>query len=177
MRVDARGDAQQHLLAQRARGGLLGQGDQLVAVVHDEAAHAPVKRVGDVRVGLAVAVVVDLLRRKARGQSRADLAGGDRVDPQSLLGHDAVDLPEGGGLARIKRQRVLTEGVAEGRAVHPAVAADAILVHQIQRRAVGVRQRVHALAGEEQRAVGGAGDVLTKHEGPSLYMVFINLAR
>ena len=75
VRVDARRDAQQHLLALSRRGRLLGQGDQLVAVVHDEAAHAFFEREGDVRVRLAVAVVVDPLRRIARGEGRADLAG------------------------------------------------------------------------------------------------------
>ena len=168
VRVDARGDAQQDLLPQAARLGRLAQGDQLVTVVHDEAAHAAIERESDVPVRLAVAVVIDVLRREARRERRGDLAGGDRVDAEALLGHDAVHPLEGGGLARVERQRVRAEARAHGLAVHPAVLADAVLVHQIQRRAVAVRQITDRLPGKAQRSVRVSADIVTEHGDPSL---------
>jgi hypothetical protein len=137
-------------------------GDKVV--VDDETAHPLFDGIADIGVGLAVAVEPDPLRREARGQRRVDLPRGHRVHAHALLGHDAVHLLEGAGLARIQRQRRVSEAVAQGLPVHAAVEADAVLVHQIEGRAVLFRQRRDALSREAQRPVRVACDVAANHD-------------
>ena len=163
MGIDARRDAQEDLLPDTARGRFLLQRDQLVAVIHHKAAHALRQRVGDIRVGLAVAVVIDLLRREPRLQCRMDLPHGDAVHAQALLGHDAVHLLETGRLAGIERQRPVPEMRPEGLPVHAAVGADAALIHQIEGRAIASGQFRHGLPRKAERPVAAACDVVCEH--------------
>ena len=163
VRVDAGRDAQEYLLPHAAHARLAVQSLKLLRSVHHEAADAVVEGITDIRVGFAVAVEPDPLRREARLQGGMDFAAGDAVDAHPLLCHDAVHLPEGAGLAGIERQGFIAEGGAEGVLVHAAVEAYARLVHEVEGRAVTLGQGGDGLPGKEQRAVFVSCDVGAQH--------------
>ena len=163
MRVDARRDAQQHLLHDVQARGLFGQLPQLVGIVHDEVPDAVLQRVANVGVGLSVAVEEDFFRGEARRERGVDLARRDGVDAHALLVHDPVHRPESGGLPGIERERALAEAVAEGLGIHAAVVAEPLLIHQVERRAVLPGQRRNRVPGKLQVPVRGALNVVRKH--------------
>ena len=67
--VNPRGHPEEDPLPDAPGPGGLVQPVQLLGVVHDEAAHPAVQGVGDVLVGLVVAVEVEPLRGKPPGQA------------------------------------------------------------------------------------------------------------
>ena len=92
-----------------------------------------------------------------RLQGGVDLAGGDHVDAHVLLGHDLVDSLEAAGFAGIQGTAAGTEVLSEGCLVGLALAADAVFVHQVQRRTVLLGQRHRVLSSEIQMAVFADG--------------------
>ena len=157
--VDARRDAQQHLLLYALLPGFPVQGQKLLLIVHHKNAHPGADGVADVAVRLGIAVKTDVLRRKTGAEGGVDLPGGDRVHAHALLGHDAVHLLEGGRLAGVKGQGIAAEAAAKCLKVHAAVAPYAFLVHQVQRRAVLLRKARHIVAGKGQAAAAAANIV------------------
>ena len=83
------------------------------------------------------------------------LAGGNNIHPQPLLRHDAVDLLEGVGLAGIEHPEIISEGGAEGGHILPAVMADAVFIHQVQRSSAARGQSADILSGEIKAAAPG----------------------
>ena len=152
MGVNARRNAQQHLLLNAPLPGLPVQRQQLLLVVHHKNAHANAHGVADVAVRLGVAVKNHALRRKAGAEGGEDFPGGDRVHAHALLGHDAVHLLEGRRLAGVQGQGIPPEAAAEGLKVHAAVAPYAPFVHQVKGRAIGLCKRRHIVSGKSQAA-------------------------
>ena len=167
VRVDARRDAQQHLLHDLHARGFFGKLPKLIGVVHDEVPDALFQGIADVGVGFPVAVEKDLFRGKARRERGVNLARRDGVDAHALFLRNAVHCPEGGGLPGVERERPLAEAVAEGPGVHAAVVTQALLVHQVKRRAVLCRQGRDRMPGKLQTAVGGALNIVRKHRSLS----------
>ena len=163
MGIDAGGQAQQHLLADAAAGGLGLDGLDLLHVVGHEIAHMVVHAVDDIGVGLVVAVEIGVGQVIARLQCTVDLAGGHHVDAHALLLHDLINALEGVGLAGVQRTAGRTEMLLEGVLIYAALMADIVLIHQIQRRAVLLGQLDGILSREKQVAVGADGDILTDH--------------
>ena len=163
VRVDARRDAQQHLLHDVHARGLFGQLPQLVGIVHDEVPDTLFQGVADVSVGLSVAVEEDFFRGEARRERGMDLARRDGVDAHALLVHDPVHCPESSGLPGIERERALTKAVAEGLGIHAAVMAEPLLIHQVERRAILLRQRRNRVPGKLKPPVLGTLNVVRKH--------------
>ena len=161
--VDARRYPQEDFLPDAGFSSLGVQGQQLFLVVHDEAADPLLHRIADVRIGLAVAVEVDVFRREAGGQGRVDFSGGDGVHTQSLLCRNAVELAERGCLGGIEDLGVFTEAAAEGIPVETAVLAEPRLVHQVQGSAVLLCQGHGVVAGEGQMTRLIPIDVSRKH--------------
>ena len=130
--VDAGGHPQQHPLTLAPLGGRPVQGLQLLVVVHDEAAHPIVQGVGDVLVGLVVAVEVELVRREASGQGGVDLPGGDHIRPHALLLQHGVEALEAQGLAGKQRHGVLGQILGHGLNIGAAVFPHPVLVQHVQ---------------------------------------------
>ena len=86
--VDARGQSQQELLADARLPGDDVNGVQLLSVVDDKAADALGNGVGDVLVGLVIAVKIGRRKVGPGLQCGINFAAGDNVDPQPLLGDD-----------------------------------------------------------------------------------------
>ena len=168
VRIDARGDPDQDLLPHAPFGGHGREGGQLLGVVHHKAADMMLQGPADIRVGLAVSLEPDVLRREARGEGGVHLPHGNRVQPHALLRHDPADRLEGGGLPGVKHPGPGGEALVKGPQIHAAVVADALGVHQVQGRAVLRRQPGYGLSGKTQGAVFIAGDVGCQHESAHL---------
>ena len=80
VRVDARREAEQRLLAHAFGLRHAVEELHLVEVVDDDAADAGVQRLAQLVLGLVVAVEVDALRREADGRRDRQLAAGDDVE-------------------------------------------------------------------------------------------------
>ena len=161
--VDARRQAQQHLLAYTAAAGLCLDGLDLLHVVGHEVADVVVHAVDDVLVRLVVAVEVGVAQVVARLQRGVDLTGGHHIDAHALLPHDLVDALEGVGLAGIQGAAGRAEMLLEGILIHAALMADIVFIQQIQRCAVLLGQRHGILPGKVQMPIGADSNILTDH--------------
>ena len=161
--VDARRQAQQHLLLDAPAASLGLDGLDLLHVVGHEVADVVVHAVDDVLVRLVVAVEVGVGQIVARLQGGVDLAGGYHVDAHALLPHDLVDALEGVGLAGIQGTAGRAEMLLEGILIHAALMADIVFIQQIQRCAVLLSQSHCVLAGKVEVAIGSDSNILTDH--------------
>ena len=161
--VDARRQAQQHLLAYTAAAGLGLDGLDLLHIVGHEVADVVVHAVDDVLVRLVVAVEVGVAQVVPRLQRGIDLAGGHHVDAHALLPHDLVDALEGVGLTGVQGTAGGAEVLLEGVLIYPALVADVVLIQQVQGRAVLLGQRHGILPCKVQMPIGTDGDVVTDH--------------
>ena len=182
MGIDAGGDPKQHLLAQIPAGGLRLQGQQLLHPVHHETAHPRVHSEGDILIRLVVPMIIDLLHGEACGLGGVYLPGGDHVQPQALLPHDAAHLAEGGGLAGVQDHGALGKAFRKGVPVKAAVVPDPVLIHEIQGGPVGLRQLQGVLAGEAQVPVlpiqvGTKGRFGVQGERHAIYLLRIQQKR
>ena len=130
--VDPRGHPEEDPLADAPLPGGRVQPLQLPGVVHDEAPHPAVQGIGDVLIGLVVAVKVEPLRGEAPGQGGIDLPGGDHVGPHALLLQHGVEALEAQGLPGEEGHGPLGHGRSQGLDIGPAVGPDPVLVHHVQ---------------------------------------------
>ena len=163
MRVNARGQAQKHLLADAPALGLAADNFELLLVVRHKVAHIRGHGVGDVRVGLVVSMEEGALHREARALGRCDLARRDDVNGYFFLLHDGIHALEARGFAGVERIASRSEGALHRRFVDAAVFADAVFVHKIQRRFIVRREPDGVLARKRQMAAFIDADVAAKH--------------
>ena len=170
--INPRSQPQQYILLDPLGGGNALNGLQFPEAVHHKAAQPAVHGIGDVLVSLIVAVEKGPLHGEVRVDSRIHLAGGDHINGHSLFRHDAVDLLEAGRLAGIQGEAARPEPFFHRRPVSPAVGADLILVHQIQRRLILLRQvhRIHSGKGEPARFIDA--DVIAQHCSSSYHFLY-----
>ena len=89
--VDAGGDSQQHVLSRARGGGNFLQQSKLVEAIDDDAANVPLDGLFKLVGGLVAAVEVDQFLREVDGLGHGELAAGDHVQAQALLGEDLGD--------------------------------------------------------------------------------------
>ena len=161
--VDARGQAQQHLLPDAPAASFGLNGLDLLHIVRYKVANMVIHTVHNIPIGLIVAVEVGVGQIVARLQGGVDLAGGYHIDAHALLPHDLVDALEGVGLAGIQGAAGRAEMLLEGILIHAALMADIVLIQQIQRCAVLLSQSHCVLAGKVEVAIGSDSNILTDH--------------
>ena len=86
VRIDSGGDAEKYSLCHSALLCLCGEGVKLVLVVYYERSNLVIKRKADIRLGLVVAVEIDLFCGEACSCGCEYLARGHAVNAESLLG-------------------------------------------------------------------------------------------
>ena len=150
VRVDARGQPQKDGLPQTAPRGLRFNGVQFFRTVDNKEPDAAFHRKGDVRAGLDAAVKIDVRHRKACGFGGCDLAGRNDIKTQALFFHYLRHSFEGCGLGCIKNAESVPERAVRRVGIRAAVLPNAILVHQVQRRAVLRGKRRAALSRKVQ---------------------------
>ena len=163
VRVNARSQAQKHLLADAPALGLAADNFELFLVVRHKVAHIRSHGVGDICVGLVVSMEEGALHREARALGRCDLARGDDVNGHFFLLHDGIHALEARGFAGVERIASRSEGTLHCRFVDAAVFADAVFVHKIQRRFIVRREPDGVLARKRQMAAFIDADVAAKH--------------
>ena len=162
--IDAGCQPQQHPLPDATSGGLRLDGVDLLPVVRHEIAHLAVHGEGDVGAGLVVAVEIGAPQIVPRLQRRIDLAGGHHVDAHVLLLHDLVHPLEAACFAGVQGAAGGTEVLSERLLIDPALTADAVFIHQIQRRAVLFGKRHRVLSGKIQMPVFADGKCFVQHK-------------
>ena len=134
MGVYPRRYAEEHLLpGPGGRGHPLQQG-KLVEVVHHDAADAPFQGQLQLAARLVVAVEVDVLHGEAHRVGDGELAAGDGVEAQPLLGEEAGQGAVYVGLGGVDHQRVGV-AISELPPVLGAATAERRLVEDVERRA------------------------------------------
>ena len=161
VRINARRQAQQHLLPYAAAAGLRLNGLDLLHIVGHKIADVVVHTVSNIRIRLVVGVEIGV-RQVVSGKNRGiHLAAGHHVNAHSLLTHDLIDPLEGVRLAGIQRAGVPAEMLFERRLIHAAAFADLIFIHYVKGGAVLLSQGHNILTGKQQMALFGNGDVIT----------------
>ena len=153
VRVDAGRQTQQNRLRFPFLSGNAVERKQLVLVINDKGAHPDVQRVSDVRVGLVVAVKIDVRRIKSRLAGRVQLAGRNDIRSHLLRCGDAVDVHVRQRLRGEQHAAACREAFPQqrGKALH--IAADFPLVNDVKRRAVFLRERDSVAAADEKTSV------------------------
>ena len=141
MRVDAGFNPEQDIGRLAAAEGELIERLKLIEIIDDDLPDAVGERLGQFLNRLVVAMKKNAFRREICADRCVKLAAGNNVKPQSLLGRNFT-----GGLAAKRLARVGYKPAAavipfDGTAVAGACAPDFILVHDIKRRAVLLRER------------------------------------
>ena len=163
MGINARGQAQQHLLPDAPAASLGLNGLDFLHIVRYKVANMVIHTVHNIPIGLIVAVEVGVGQIVARLQGGVDLAGGYHIDAHALLLHDLVDALEGVGLAGIQGAAGGAEMLLEGILIHAALMADIVFIQQIQRCAVLLSQGHCVLAGKVEVPIGSDSNILTDH--------------
>ena len=140
MGVYAGSNADKHLLYGVSLGGLSLYGAKLLLIIGNEAANALFKGKAHVLVGLVIAVEVCVLHGKSRRPSGEYLSAGYHVNAHLFLAHNAVNVLNAKGLARVKGQGSFSQLAGEGVFINAAVFSDALLVKQVKGSAVLCRK-------------------------------------
>ena len=140
VRVNAGRDAQENGLNPAGVRRQPFQCVQLFAVVRHEGADAHFQCVPDVPVGLVVPVKIYARRRESGAAGGVQLPAGHAVHAHAFLGGDAVHMRTAQRLGGVQRQSILPERLQGRLPVYPAHPAHGVLVHDIERRAVRLRQ-------------------------------------
>ncbi|OLE71971.1 MAG: hypothetical protein AUG05_07180 [Actinobacteria bacterium 13_1_20CM_2_66_18] len=150
VRFDARGETQHHGGA-TAIGDDLTQEVELVLAVDDDGGPGPVGRL-QVLDALVVAEEMDTVGRKIRFQRQVQLAGGDDVESEALLGNHAKEPRRRKGFGRVQDlPRAAHRGHVLGRPL-----ADGRLVVDVERSAMSSGQLDEVAAAHRSGAAGAA---------------------
>ena len=129
-------------------------GNARVVVVDDEIADLLIQRVIDVPVGLGRTVIVKLARIETAGDGCVDFSRGDYISAKTFGLDDRIEPLEAKGLARVQGAGSGRQIFSHGLCVQAAVAADLVLVHNIERIAV-FRSQIHRVHAADGKVSGG----------------------
>ncbi len=147
--VNARGDPQQNPRDFADSAGQPVQERQLLKAVRHIPADPRLQGLQQFCRRFVVAVEVDPLRGNPRLQGRMQLSSGDHIDAQPLLPDDLAHGQGAEGLAGVEDPGVRVP-VREAVFQQPAAAPDAVLIHDVERRAHRPGQGHHIAAAVDQ---------------------------
>ncbi len=157
--LHARRDADEDRLGRPALLGHRREPVHLVEGVDDDAAHAGVEALGELVVGLVVAVHLHALHRESSAQRERELPAAGTQQRAAFLLDDLQHAEREERLARVDDVDILPV-VARPLHVLAQLVADVLLVHDVERRAGLTCQLDHVDAADPQMAIldlGGLG--------------------
>src|SRR5439155_16197652 len=152
VRVDAGRDPEQDRGPDPALHREPGEEADLVEVVHDDAPDALREREAQLVLALVVAVEVDALAGEVDLRTDEELAGGDDVEADALVGEERQDQGRGVGLRGVADDRRAGVAAREGVTIAAGPRENARLIEDIERRAVARREVSHVAAAHNEMA-------------------------
>ena len=150
VRIDAGRDPKQNVLPELSFRRNAVDRFELIRVVNDEAPDAEIHRKRDIRIGFVARMEPDVLHRKARLISGIELAAGNDVHAEPFLLHDPEHVQKGRCFRCVQHPSAFAECAFDRLPIGAAARADAVLIHQVERRAVFLGQRGNILPAKLQ---------------------------